>query len=268
MHRIYSPLKFLTLLVLAGALMIALTAQTHAVTSKAKGTQQAQDSALAQGFAPHKALYDVSMIDSKNGTQLINVSGKMLYEWQPSCEGWVSNHRFNLTYEYADSPPHEVVSDFSNFERFDGNRLDFTSQRKRGGAVYEEIRGHAEKPPETADGHGDHDGNAVYKLPRGLVYDLPPRTLFPVGHTLEVLKAAQKGQKFFSAAVFDGSDEEGPVEINAFIGKEKPADKALLTGTSENIDKALLTDTAHKVRLAFFPLSQGSSAPELSLIHI
>ena len=185
MRHTHFSFKIYAVIVLAVASIMVHSTQIHAVAPKAETAQDAKNSALIKGLAPHKALYKVSMIESKSGTQLVNVSGNMLYEWHPSCEGWVSNHRFNLTYEYADSPAHEVVSDFSNFERFDGSHLNFTSQRKKQGAVYEEIRGHAEKTVQSGA------GSAVYKLPKGLVFDLPPSTFFPVGHTLEVLKAAQ-----------------------------------------------------------------------------
>jgi len=258
LRHTYSSLKLFAALAVVAVLVAVFGTQIHAVTPKPEGALEKQQNALVNGLAPHKALYEVSMLGSKSGTQLVNVSGKMMYEWQPSCEGWVSNHRFNLVYDYADSPSHEVVSDFSNFERFDGSHLNFTSQRKRKGRVYEEIRGHAEKG-ETPD-----TGSAIYKLPKGLVYDLPPSTLFPVSHTLEILKSLQNGQKFFSAIVFDGSDEEGPVEINAFIGKEKTVESRL-TEAKEGIDKNLLDKTANTVRLAFFPLKEGSSEPEYEM---
>lgn len=259
MRHIPLSLKICAVVALAVAGIAFYTTKIHAVTPISKAPQDTKSNDLVKGLAPHKALYEVSMIDSKSGTQLVNVSGKMLYEWQPSCEGWVSNHRFNLTYEYADSPPHEVVSDFSNFERFDGSHLNFTSQRRKQGAVYEEIRGHAEKTPDT------DTGSAVYKLPRGLVFDLPSSTFFPVGHTLEVLKAAQDGKRFFSATIFDGSDEEGPVEVNAFIGKEKPVDSELLKGKESSIEKDLIAQSAHQVRLAFFPLNKGGTEPEYEM---
>ena len=259
LHHTHSFLKVCAVVALVAASIIVYSTQIQAVTPKPEKAQGVKASALVQRLAPHKALYEVSMIESKSGTQLIDVSGKMLYEWQPSCEGWVSNHRFNLTYEYADSPPHEVISDFSNFERFDGSLLNFTSQRKKQGTVYEEIRGHAEKTIEP------DEGSAIYKLPKGLVYDLPSSTFFPVAHTLEILKAAEQGKRFFSATIFDGSDEEGPIEVNAFIGKEKMADPKMPSGEKESIDKKLIEEAVHKVRLAFFPLNKSNAEPEYEM---
>jgi len=57
-----------------------------------------------KALEPHKAIYDINLIATRSGSPIINISGKMFYEWKPSCEGWITNHRFNLFYEYADGP--------------------------------------------------------------------------------------------------------------------------------------------------------------------
>ncbi|MGB4107287.1 MAG: DUF1849 family protein [Alphaproteobacteria bacterium] len=206
------------------------------------------------GIAPHKALYDIKLTGIKSGSQIVNISGQMLYEWQPSCEGWLANHRFNLLYEYADSEPMRITSDFSTFESFDGKSLDFTSQRKRDGQLFEEFRGRAT----IADGG---KGEAIYSRPDGLEFDLK-NGMFPMMHTVNVLKSIREGKKFYNATVFDGADEEGPVEINAFVGKKIEAAAAK---PSKKIDAALLKSPAHAVRLAFFPVKDASPTSDYEM---
>ena len=75
---------------------------------------------FAQYLAPHKALYDINLVATRSGSQVVNISGKMFYEWAPTCDAWITDHRFSLFYEYADSPAMRVTSDFSTFETFDG----------------------------------------------------------------------------------------------------------------------------------------------------
>ncbi len=210
-------------------------------------------------LVPHKALYDIQLAGKKSGSQVVNISGQMLYEWQPSCDAWISNHRFNLFYEYADSPPLQVTSDFSTVESFDGKTLNFTSQRKRDGILFEELRGNAEIGKDGA-------GEAVYRLPKGLEFDLAAGSLFPMGHTLKVLEAVRNKQKFFTATIFDGSDAEGPVEVNAFIGK--PVNVMAKMTPSEDLDASLINTPAWNVRLAYFPLSreEASSDYEMDLV--
>lgn len=204
---------------------------------------KAADIKTREDLAPHKALYDISLVATHSGSQILNISGKMYYEWKPTCDAWVTDHRFNLFYEYADSPGMRIASDFSTFERYDGTSFNFSSRRKRDGELYQELRGLAEIK--------DKDGLATYTIPEGLTYELKEGALFPMGHTLEMVKKARTGKKFFSAHVFDGSDEEGPVEINTFIGEE--ANPMAEISPSEALDMSLLNTPAWKVRLAVFP---------------
>ena len=209
------------------------------------------------GFAPHKALYDIKLEETRSGSQVVNVSGQMFYEWTPDCDGWNSNHRFNLLYEYTDSQPLRITSDFSTFESYDGKAIHFNSQRKHDGALFEEVRG-------TAHMNEDHSGEALYTIPKNLSYELPQGTVFPIAHSMELARQMKAGKKFYSAVIFDGSDDKGPVEINSFIGKSANTIKpAALAGAS--MDKKLLDSPARDVRLAFFPLKDPSATSDYEM---
>jgi hypothetical protein len=210
----------------------------------------------SSALAAHKALYDIKLAATKSGSQIAGVSGKMLYEWQPTCDAWISNHRFNLYYEYADSPAMQIMSDFSTYEPMDGRSIDFTSQRKRDGQLIEEIRGNASVDQKRK-------GAAVYNMPRGLEFDLPEGTLFPLGHTLNVLQAVHDGKKIYNGTVFDGSDADGPIEINAVIGRDLSASE--MVKLNESIDAKLMQSPARKIRLAFFPLSKASESADYEM---
>ena len=101
------------------------------------------DPATAIGLVPHKAIYDVRLSSAKTGSQVLDIRGKMLFEWKPSCEGWITDHRFTLVYDYADTPAMTIDSDFSTFEGFDRQSLNFSSRRSKDGEVYEELSGKA-----------------------------------------------------------------------------------------------------------------------------
>lgn len=222
-----------------------------------QGAQAAATDSIAKALAPHKAVYDIDLVATHSGSQIINIRGKMTYEWKKSCNAWVTDHDFTLKYDYADGPGMRIASDFSTFESLDGKNFDYTSRRKRDGDMYQEIRGHADT--------GAKGGKAVFRSPEGLKFDLAPGTLFPVGHTIELIRKAQAGEKFYAAPVFDGSDEEGPIEINSVIANVvKPSE--IVTG--EKIDAGLLKGKAWNVRMAVFPeASQEERADyEMSLI--
>lgn len=217
------------------------------------------DRAAAAMLAPHRAIYEISLVNAKSGSQLVNVAGRMMYEWRPTCEAWISNHRFDINYEYADTPPMLVSSDFATYEPFDGKSMDFSSRRRKDGNLYEELRGRAET--------SETGGRAAYTMPGDLAFDLPAGALFPVGHTLAVLDALKTGKKYFRSTIFDGSDDQGPVDVTSFLGAS--VDESAKYKDNKKIDPALIGGKAWKARLAFFPLKDKdaeTSDYEMSLV--
>ncbi len=236
---------FCALCLFGGALIFA-NSETLPGTELVSGKIGALPKLSNQDIQPHKALYDIKMISSSNGSQIINISGTMYFEWKPTCEAWTTDHRFNLTYEYADSPAMRVTSDFSTWESLDGKLFNFSSRRSRDGDLYEEIRGQAER-------FEDGTGKATYTMPEGLEFDLPIGFVFPMQHTLDVIAAMkQPNAPFLNRTLFDGSDIEGPIEVNAFIGK--PANAIARIDNVPKIDLGLLNGKARDVQMAFFPL--------------
>ena len=209
----------------------------------------------ATEIAPHRALYEIDLVSKRSGAQILNVDGEMMYEWQPACEGWNTQHRFNLFYEYTDSPAAQITSDFSTFESFDGKSLNFSSRRKSDNILLDQYRGHAA----IGEGAG---GEVIYTIPDDLAHDLPTGTLFPTQHTLQMVEALKSGDKFFSATVFDGSDETGAVQVNSFIGAKAPASDIK---QGKEIKVGLLQSAAHNVRLAFFPQAREEATPEYEM---
>lgn len=197
----------------------------------------------AVDLASHKAIYDIHLVSAKNGSQVIDVRGKMFYSVRKSCDGWISDHKFNLTYEYSGAPSVAVDTQFTSFESFDGKTLNFSSSSLKNGEYDKELRGRAHL---VSDGPQDKS-SARFSMPEDLSYPLSQATLFPAAHTEKLIETAEQGKKIFKATVFDGQDENGPVEINAVIGKPIAAD------TASEFDKSLVGVRGWNARLAVFP---------------
>lgn len=212
--------------------------------------------AAIKDLAPHRAVYDIKLTASHSGSQILNISGKMTYEWRPSCDAWVTDHHFELSYQYADAPGMRIKSDFSTYESLDSKDFHFSSRRSRDGEMYQEIRG-------SSSLNGAKAGKAVFSMPPGLYYDLTRGTLYPMFHTIEVVRHADAGDKVFSANVFDGSDEDGPVEINTVIGKKTKAPESLTKNKS--IDTSLLQGDAWRMRMAVFPMKDDSGESDYEM---
>ena len=199
---------------------------------------------ISDVLVPHKALYDIDLVATRSGSQVVNISGKMFYEWKPTCDAWTTDHRFNLFYEYTDSPGMKITSDFSTFETFDGESFNFSARRKRDNNLYQELRGKAVV--------ADKGGEAKFTMPEDLKFELGKEAMFPMAHTVEMVRNARAKKKFFQAVVFDGSDDEGPVEINTFIGK--PINALSVLEPSDQLDMSLLNTNAWNIRMAVFPV--------------
>lgn len=222
----------------------------------ASGAVSAQDTIVTKdALAPHKALYDISLVATRSGSQVVNISGQMFYEWKPTCDAWITDHRFSLFYEYADSPGMKITSDFSTHETYNGALFDYSARRKRDGALYEELRGQADLTKKIRE--------ASFSMPEGLSFDMPEGTLFPMTHTIEMIEMAHRGDKFFQATVFDGSDKEGPVEINTFMGKSVNA--MSMIEPNEAIDMSLINNKAWKARMAVFPVEKPESSSDYEM---
>ncbi len=219
------------------------------------------DSGKNGKLIPYRALYDTYLSHKKGGTDIHNISGKMFYEWKISCDAWISTYRHNVFYEYVSAPAIRLTSDFSTYESFDGKNFNFNLQRRQNGMLLEEIRG-------SANLEGEKDANrAVYSIPEDLVFNLPEGTLFPTAHTLAFLDKVKAGETTYKATVFDGSDDQGPVNISSFVMSELSG-KDLIVEESEYIDNNLINSKAWSIRLAFFPLSSFESVSdyEMSII--
>lgn len=205
------------------------------------------------GVVPHRALYEVTLSSVKSG-QLVDIRGKMYFEWKKTCESWTTDHRSSLMYEYTDGTSARINSDFASYETLDGKTLNFSSKRENNGVPFEEFRGHASL---------DSEGGATYSIPTDLNIKLPKNTFFPMQHTVEILNRARKGDKFFNATLFDGSDDQGPQQVNVFIGGKIDASQGIKT--SKAVDANLLKSPAHRMRLAFFPDSDDAGAADYEM---
>jgi hypothetical protein len=173
-------------------------------------------SAAAAGLVPHRAFYALSLDSIAPGSALTEIRGALFVEWVEGCEGWSSSQRFKLRVFDTAKPMVEQETRFASWEANDGLTYSFNMQSLRQGVVNRELRGRA-----ALRGEG-MSGTAEFTLPEGLRFDLPEGTMFPLVHLKEVIDAASAGEKVVSRVVFDGTNEQGPFEINAVIGPRRP----------------------------------------------
>lgn len=206
-------------------------------------------------FAPHKALYDFRLIWADSSAGLNGMKGQLMYTQDDACDAWTSEHRFRTVYQYPERAPMLNLSTYASWEAKDLGAFHFRSERYENGMLAEALRGEMTR---------DKDGRAevVYSLPEKLVYKLPAGYTLPAAQTNEIIARARKGDKIYNAVLFDGSDAEGPVEVNVFIGGKLTSEEQLAPSKGKAPIVAGLLTEAWRVRMAVFPAASEKNAEE------
>ncbi len=202
-------------------------------------------------MAPHQATYRMSLASTQSGSGIVGANGTMSYKFADACDGWTVENRIAVTYAYSEGGQAQTSTDFVTWESKDGLRYRFRVRNSRDGQVTDEIEGTAEL---RGKGQG---GVARFTRPEAMTVALPKGTLFPTEHTVRLMDAARAGRRSLLRVVFDGSDTEGPYDVNALIGPPSPQES--------NPASPLLEARAWPMSLAFFPVASADPAPDFEM---
>lgn len=205
--------------------------------------------AVAADLMPHQAFYTLHLKSTVPGSTLTDVTGAMYIDWVESCEGWSSSQRLELRFFDAEKPTVEIDSRFASWESRDGLSYRFTVANIRNGAPDKELNGKA-----TLQGPGQA-GEAEFIGAHPIKMALAAGTIFPVRHMIELIDHAAAGDKIVARSVFDGTTEDGPLDINAVIGplKKAVADDPIIP---KSVNRAY-----RPMRLAFFNPKDNDVTP-------
>jgi len=213
----------------------------------------AATTARAGEFTAHRALYNLSLVQARSGSGIAGVTGKMAVEWNNSCTGWAFQYRSVINVDFDEGAPVQLTSNASSWESSDGRDYRFDVRHKTNGSEMEHIEGVARLT--GANGAGQ----ILFTHPKPKKIDLPAGTLFPVAHSLAIMRSAKKGRmpQFVSRTVFDGMDEKGLYQVNAVIGPVKPARMDI--PDKNDVMKGV---PSWSVSLAYFATDSKKSVPD------
>lgn len=242
-------------IVMAAGLCLTAAQSAHAGSSAAAPAKAIP--APATSYAPHKALYDIKLVSVSSGAGITDIRGNMLYEQDDVCDAWTTDHRFTLEYYFPERPATVNTTHYVSWEAKDQSQFNFSSDRQENGTLTEQLRGSVTRGADTA-------ATAEFTRPQDLYFELPKGYVLPSFHTQEIIRTAREGKRTYHSILFDGTDKEGPVEVNAIVTRKltpedvisriakKPAD-------GYKIDKSLLTADAWLVRMAVFPTTDDEN---------
>jgi hypothetical protein len=169
-------------------------------------------------LAPHRAIYEMSLANTRGGSGVTAVAGRMVYELTGSaCEGYTQNMRFVT--QMVNQGGTAIITDLrsSSWEEGTGKRFRFNSSQYRDEKATEVTAGDAARA-NTAD-----DVKVELTKPAKKGLSLPSRVHFPVQHSIALLNAAGAGKSIFRADLYDGSEKgEKVYDTVSFIGRHRP----------------------------------------------
>ena len=204
------------------------------------------------GFTPHRASYDLTLSRTRAQSKVTQAGGQLEFEWADACDAWTVSQRSRIHVTYNTGRNIDFGWSHNSWESKDGTRYRYFIRRIYAGGEVEETRGAA-----TLEAPGKQ-GAAVFTLPEEKEVPLPAGTIFPTGHSLEMMAAAEAGSLPIWRTVFDGSGDDG-----GLYGVSATLSHALADGVGASLDSELLKDrVSWRLQLAFFGLGAGDVEPE------
>lgn len=234
---------------LAALAALGLIAATGAVMSEAQA--QSRDGIT---LAPHRAIYDMSLGQTRSGTGVSSVKGRMVYELTGSaCEGYTQNMRFvtEMTAQEGASTLTDLRS--STWEDGLASIFRFNSSTIRNDKPADSSMGDAQR--------GGAQGPVTVELtkPGKKTLTLKPATYYPVQHTIALLLAAKAGRPSLRADLYDGSEKgDKAYDTLARIGKQSAEANKALPAVKDNAAAPLDTMPSWPVSISYFePAKDG-----------
>ena len=216
----------------------------------------AATSVHAAGIAlqPHRAIYDLTLKRSESSSGIERLDGRLVVEFQPDCEGYGFSQR--IVMRMMDSEGQEAVNDFraATWENTAGTKFRFNVRTMVDGTVIEENSGRAQLQSPGAAGSVDFSDDKTSGM------SLPAGTVFPVAHTMAILKTANAGGSELEIKLFDGSGEDGRFDTFSWIGPRN-GDGAHAGDKFEIIAGI----ASWPVRMAYFPFGDQVGIPDFEI---
>ncbi|MDO9415409.1 cell envelope integrity EipB family protein [Pararhizobium sp.] len=170
--------------------------------------------AAASVLTPHRAVYDLQLKSATERSGISGMYGRMVYEFNGSpCEGYTVSFRFVTQVDSGEGGVRLTDQQTTSYEDLKGGNFRFLTRSFTDDKLDKEVRGTA---------HDISRGVSVELTePDAKKVDLA-ESRFPTEHMLEVIDNAKKGNRFFEARIFDGSDAgDKTLLTTTVVGKQE-----------------------------------------------
>jgi hypothetical protein len=205
-------------------------------------------------LAPHKAIYELSLLRTVPGEGVRAARGTMTYTLADRCDGYTIESNVTMSLSFADGNTQKVDQRYAAWEAKSGRFSSFTMQSLENGEPAKAYRG-------TITLGADGSGTATYEADKPMSFELRPGTMLSTAHTAALLESAAAGKTFFSGHVIDGSFDQGPFIVTAMISGARDG-RALLQKDGAG---GVAAGRYWPMSLAYFPAASKAAIPEYEL---
>ena len=214
-------------------------------------------------FAPHRAVYDLTLDGAKSGSGVAAVTGRIVYELSGSaCEGYAQSMRFVTQTFNQEGDVQTTDLRTSSWEEVPARRLRFSTSTYQNEIPAEQTQGVAKRAQAT--------GTATVELVRPAEREvtLPGNIYFPIQHSMAIIQAAREGKIVLAADLFDGSETGDKIyATSTAIGRQIKAgegDPISLTKGSGGLDRV----PSWPISVSYFPPDPGGKGDTVPLYEM
>ena len=203
------------------AAVIALSFFCLAPISAARTQEPSNGDSNAAPIAliPHRAIYDLTLGESRGNSQIASVSGRIVYDFDGNaCQGYSLDFRQVSELDTGEGKVSTSDLRSTTWEGADAKSFKFTSENFVDESLVDSVDGHAERDTTKTAVDLDKPQQRSLALDAGVV--------FPTQHMVRVINAARAGKAVLDFPVYDGSETGDKVfDTLTVIGRKIGADE-------------------------------------------
>lgn len=212
--------------------------------------------AEAATVAPHRAVYDLTLLRANEGASLQSAIGKLAFEIDgSSCDGFTVNFRMATKYRQDDGSISVIDSLSTTYENGAATELRHQSKESVNGKVRDSERIRFTRPDAAAEGTGE------LKSKPNEPFTVPAGAALPMQHQLKLMALGEAGGGRDSSIVYDGSDGAKSFRAISFVGKQKPAG-SIARDSGNPAAKPLRGNAAWPMTVSYYALDGNAETPD------
>jgi hypothetical protein len=178
-----------------GRTVLGVSMVAGAALALSFGPQRARALTPAGEFASHRAVYELTLSQSRGNSSAVAARGRILY----ACDGY--SLQFRQVSELDNGEGKVTLSDLrsTSWEDGEAKKFIFKSENYLNETLIDAVDGQADRQP---------SGVAVsLTKPADKKFDLEAAIAFPTDHMRRIIEATREGKTILELPVYDGSDK-------------------------------------------------------------